>query len=288
MVKSFERLVARVRRLDLRTLRRVLASHRQWRRQARAGYTLVFMMVMVAVMNIALAKATPVWSHLIQREKEEEMIFRGLQYAEAIRVFYVRYNQWPQKLTELTEDKGKGRTIRQLWNNPLSGPDGFEANGWIPMFEGQPDPCSIPQNTGLEGSSSIFDEGDGNGGNAGNGGFGSSGGGFGQQVHQVGNIVGVCSREQPEIIQREIPNWQFTVQLLDSAVFGNEIGVFPLNSANIGRSFPGVNELPQMPGVGNPTGDGGGGGPATNAPDPKKPEVPFGIRPRPSNTGDTQ
>ena len=283
MVKSFFRF-------DLWSLRRALASHRQWRRKARAGYTLAFLMVMVAIMNIALAKATPVWSHLIQREKEEEMIFRGLQYAEAIRVFYVRYNQWPQKLTELTEDKGKGRTIRQLWNNPLAGPDGFEANGWVPIFEGQPNPCAIPQNNGLDGSGSGgFGDGGNNPGNTtgGNGGFGNSGSGFGQNqpVQQVGNIVGVCSREQPEIIQRDIPNWQFTVQLLDASVFGNEVGVFPLNSANIGRPFPGVNELPTMPGVGNPGGENPGGGnpaggnPSTQPQNPK-PEVPFGTRPR--------
>ena len=247
------------------------------------------LMVMVSLMNVMLAKATPVWSHLIQREKEQAMIFRGLQYAEAIRVFQGRYNQWPQKLQELVEDKGKGRCIRRLWNNPLAGPDGDEGEGWVPMFEGMPDPCAIPQDNGL-----------GDGGFGGQGGAGQNNGPGGRDlarpsggspVVQVGNIIGVCSREHPEILKREIQNWQFTAQLIDQSVYGNDTGIFPMNSADIGRPFPGVPNLPNQPGVpggqpgqqpgGQPGGGGPGAGPANN-PNGGRPEVPFGTRPRPT------
>lgn len=269
------------RSLDLRLLRRILASHRRWRR-SDAGYNLVLLMVMVTVMNIMLAKATPVWSHLIQREKEEEMIFRGLQYAEAIRVFYHKYNQWPQKLDDLLEDKGQGRSIRRLWNNPLAGPDGAEAEGWHPMFEGQPDPCAVPEPTGLDGQP---------GGALGQGNRG------GEPVVQVGNIVGVCSREAPEIIKREIPNWQFTAQLIDNSVFGNDTGVFPMNAGDIGRGFPGAAELPPQPGVpqnGDQPGTGtsgtgaDSGGTVQRPQGEGRPQVPFGTRPvqRPGNRGE--
>ena len=273
MVKRLHRAV------DLRPLRRFLASHRRWRR-SNAGYNLVALMVMITVLNIMLAKATPVWSHLIQREKEVEMVFRGLQYAEAIRVFYTRYNQWPQKLEELLEDKGKGRAIRQLWNNPLAGPDGAEAEGWLPMFEGQPDPCTVPEETGLDGQP---------GGALGQGNVG------GQAAVQVGNIVGVCSKERPEIIKREIPNWQFTAQLIDNSVYGNDTGVFPMNSGDIGRAFPGATELPPQPGVpqnGQPGQQPGGG--VNAAPgglqqpggQGAKPQEPVGVRPRPRPRGE--
>jgi hypothetical protein len=104
----------------------------------------------------------------------------------------------------------------------------------------------------------------------------------------VGNIVGVCSRQAPEIIQRDIPNWQFSAQLIDNSVFGNEMGVFPMNSSNIGRAFPGVAELPQQPGV--PQGNGGqpnGDGPSTQGqPSSPRPELPFGVRPRPPRSGE--
>jgi len=72
-------------------------------------------------MHIALAVALPKWSTAIQREKEEEAIFRGLQYAEAIRVFKARFGRYPTQLQELVELEP--RSIRQLWTDPLS-PDG--------------------------------------------------------------------------------------------------------------------------------------------------------------------
>ena len=55
---------------------------------ARAmGYNLVALMVLVAVINITVAAALPSVSQAMRREREAELIFRGLQYAEAIRVF---------------------------------------------------------------------------------------------------------------------------------------------------------------------------------------------------------
>jgi hypothetical protein len=55
---------------------------------------------------------------MIQRDKEEELVFRGLQYAEAIRVFQVRFGRYPVRLEELTEVRP--RCIRQLWKEPMS------------------------------------------------------------------------------------------------------------------------------------------------------------------------
>ena len=65
-----------------------------------------------------LAAVLPLWSTAIRREKEEELIFRGLQYAEAIRVFQNRYHHLPNRLEELLEVKP--RCIRLLWTDPLS------------------------------------------------------------------------------------------------------------------------------------------------------------------------
>lgn len=87
-------------------------------RSRDAGYNLVILAMAITVMNILVASALPVWSHLIQREKEEELIFRGLQYAEAIRVFQQRFGRPPQRLEELVEVEP--RSIRQLWRNPMS------------------------------------------------------------------------------------------------------------------------------------------------------------------------
>ncbi len=85
--------------------------------QREAGYNLVFLAVMITVLNILVVKALPLWSAVIQREKEEELIFRGLQYAEAIRVYEKRTGGLPTKLEQLIEREP--RSIRQLWKNPL-------------------------------------------------------------------------------------------------------------------------------------------------------------------------
>jgi type II secretory pathway pseudopilin PulG len=86
-------------------------------------------MVVLVVLNIAVATAVQIWSKVIQRENEQELIFRGLQYAEAIRVFQRRFDRPPTTLEELMEVRP--RVIRQLWTDPLS-PSG----AWEPILAG--------------------------------------------------------------------------------------------------------------------------------------------------------
>ena len=88
------------------------------RRSTQSGFTLVGMIIIFTVMTVLLSAAMPIWSKVIQREKEEELIFRGLQYAEAIRVFQLRNGRYPLRLEELSTVKP--RAIRQLWTDPMS------------------------------------------------------------------------------------------------------------------------------------------------------------------------
>jgi hypothetical protein len=78
------------------------------------------LMMAVFVITLGLLIASPVWQTQIQREKEEELIFRGKQYAEAVRI-YVQKNpgRYPTSLKELLDKK----CIRRLYRDPL-GPDG--------------------------------------------------------------------------------------------------------------------------------------------------------------------
>ncbi len=94
------------------------------RRSGADGFNLVVLVMAVTVLNILLAMALPTWSTFVQREKEAELIFRGLQYAEAVRVFQVRNNRLPVRITELIEVHP--RSIRQLWHNPLT-----EDGSWL-------------------------------------------------------------------------------------------------------------------------------------------------------------
>ena len=87
-------------------------------RVAGRGYTLVALVVIFAVMSILVAAALPYWSQVMKRDKEAELIFRGLQYAEAIRVFQLRFNRLPNSLDELIEVNP--RSIRRLWKDPMT------------------------------------------------------------------------------------------------------------------------------------------------------------------------
>ncbi len=100
-------------------------------RRSEAGYNLVALVILIAVMNVAVAAALPYWSNWAQREKEAELIFRGLQYAEAIRLFRVRQGRLPTALEELIEVRP--RAIRQLWPNPMA-----DDGRWGLLMQGAP------------------------------------------------------------------------------------------------------------------------------------------------------
>jgi type II secretory pathway pseudopilin PulG len=108
------------------------------RRDKSAGYNLVILVMAITTLNIFIAMALPVWSQMIRREKEEQLIFRGLQYAEALRVYAVRHGGYPTRLEQLIKDEP--RSIRQLWTNPMR-----EDGKWTLIFTpagpgGQPNP----------------------------------------------------------------------------------------------------------------------------------------------------
>jgi type II secretory pathway pseudopilin PulG len=88
------------------------------RGRGEAGYNMVMLIMAVTILNIMVAAVLPLMSTDIQRQKEEELVFRGFQYAEAIRIFHARFQRYPIKLEELLEMKP--RSIRQLWKDPMT------------------------------------------------------------------------------------------------------------------------------------------------------------------------
>lgn len=99
------------------------------RRSPEAGYNMVVLMVAVTVLMVFVAAALPMWSQVMQREKEAELISRGWQYAEAIRVFQQRHGRYPTRLEELMEVEP--RSIRKLWEDPMT-----ESGEWGLVFQG--------------------------------------------------------------------------------------------------------------------------------------------------------
>ena len=89
-------------------------------RSRRAGYVLIILTFAAFLLAIGLLVAVPVLQTEIQREKEEELIFRGKQYAEAVRIFVQKNpGRYPSSLKELLDKK----CIRRLFRDPF-GPEG--------------------------------------------------------------------------------------------------------------------------------------------------------------------
>jgi hypothetical protein len=80
------------------------------------GYTLAGALVLIAVMSILMAMALPVWDRIKQRENEEELIFRGKEYMEAIGRYHAKFNSYPPELETLYEMK----FLRKLYKDPMT------------------------------------------------------------------------------------------------------------------------------------------------------------------------
>jgi len=86
------------------------------------------LMVAMAVMAIMMSVAMPVWKQTAQREKEEELIFRGLQYTHAIGLFQRKYaNAYPPSIDVLVEQ----RFLRKKFKDPITNED------FVPLLAGQ-------------------------------------------------------------------------------------------------------------------------------------------------------
>ena len=82
-----------------------------------AGYAMAALLVGLSVMAVVLSVAMPTWSHMIRREKEEELVFRGMQYARAINQYQRKFaNASPASLDVLIEQ----RMLRKKFRDPLS------------------------------------------------------------------------------------------------------------------------------------------------------------------------
>ena len=83
----------------------------------RGGYTFLIVLIMMTILAIGLLVAVPVWKTEMQREAEEELIFRGGQYVEAVRRFQAKNpGAFPKSIEELI----KGRFLRRAFRDPMT------------------------------------------------------------------------------------------------------------------------------------------------------------------------
>lgn len=85
------------------------------------GHLLIALVIGIAVSMILLTVATKAWTSVIQRDKEEELIFRGQEYGRALLRFKKAMGRLPVELKELLERGPRNeRFIRRLYKDPMS------------------------------------------------------------------------------------------------------------------------------------------------------------------------
>lgn len=78
------------------------------------------LLVGLSVMAVLMGALLPVWSHMVTREKEDELIFRGNQYARAIGLFQRKFaNTAPPTIDVLVEQ----RYLRKKYKDPITKDD---------------------------------------------------------------------------------------------------------------------------------------------------------------------
>ncbi len=86
------------------------------------GYILLMLLLIIALMIIAAAAILPSITFNIRRDREEEMIHRGVQYSRAIRAYYKKFGRYPTKLEDL-ESTNNQRFLRKRYKDPITGQD---------------------------------------------------------------------------------------------------------------------------------------------------------------------
>lgn len=214
------------------------------KRASEAGYNLVILMVAMTLLNIALAIALPKWSHVIRRDREEELISRGFQYAEAIRIFQNRFQRLPVRLEELVEVEP--RSIRKLWKDPMT-----DDGKWAlipPGGQGQPltGPPTGPGGQPLPGGRQ--EDPDGRPQEADDDMEIDPDTGIGQKkgIQQVGPFSGVHSRSSKESIlvfngRTRYDEWHFTLEMIQALLAGQGAGGGPVGGDPAHRNAGGGN-----------------------------------------------
>jgi type II secretory pathway pseudopilin PulG len=85
-----------------------------------AGFMLVFVVLLAALVLIALAVAAPIIAKDLQRDKEVESAHRANEYVRAIRVYYRKNKTYPVSIDAL-ENTNNVRYLRKQYIDPLTG-----------------------------------------------------------------------------------------------------------------------------------------------------------------------
>ncbi|HEX8802448.1 MAG TPA: hypothetical protein VF772_27745, partial [Terriglobales bacterium] len=89
------------------------------KRRRDRGAMLLGVMFMMTIMVLTLLTVAPAVIQQVKRDREEEMIHRGTEYARAIRRYYKKFGQYPASLEQL-QNTNQIRFLRKPYKDPLT------------------------------------------------------------------------------------------------------------------------------------------------------------------------
>ena len=243
-----------------------------------AGYTLAVVMVFTSVLLVTLSGALINWQKAIQREREEELIYRGKQFMRAVELWQRKFpGTYPTTIDALLSTNNT-RFLRKKWKDPITNSDEWR------LLKVNPD-GSISGLTVLPGSGPL---GPSNfGGSSSSSGVSSSGRTTGSTFGATTPATGTGRGQQGSPASR--PG-----QSAFNPVLGGIVGVASKSEKESLKSYNGrskYNEwefvfIPRgpQPGAGQNAPQGGQPQPQGGGPTPGGRNVPQGFPPQPQPT----
>jgi type II secretory pathway pseudopilin PulG len=122
----------------------------RWTRHSsssQSGYMLIVLVFIMTGLILAALAMAPAITQQIKRDREKEMIHRGVQYARAVQKYYKKFGRYPPSI-EALEDTNHIRFLRKRYKDPMT-PDGK----WqiVRFGQVQVNAASRPGGTGFSG-----------------------------------------------------------------------------------------------------------------------------------------
>jgi len=95
---------------------------RRNQRNSERGYILLTLMLVLAMLAIAAVAIAPSLTFQVQRDREEELIHRGVQYSRAVRHYFKKFGRYPTRIEDL-ENTNNIRFLRKRYKDPITGKD---------------------------------------------------------------------------------------------------------------------------------------------------------------------
>jgi type II secretory pathway pseudopilin PulG len=104
--------------------------------ELQSGFTYAMVLVAIVIVGILAGVANVATSRVVQADREEELLFRGMAYRSAIQRYHAVAGRYPRTLDELLKDSRFAHRpyLRTLYPDPMAdraqGRGSDESGGW--------------------------------------------------------------------------------------------------------------------------------------------------------------